>query len=282
MTALIVGTLVEGALILALSWGAVYTLHASAVFSGYIVPGLNYFYPLSINQVFALLVVLVCLLGVFLVFALGTKGIKWFVIPILALCVPTLIAHSGLPTYLEQEYGISLNIPILNSSLTLTGMLVMALALVTGFVVLHQMITIREMGDHLVQRGVDAGDIAGVYKGRGISIIVIVLLSVAASYVVSHYSSRMKGIFSQSLNLSPLIYLVVGIGAGLVAIAVILMLLITQRPEMQTAAAEQSKPFRHKAAVEAGAVLHMFVPRAITGKLARVWVKLCVRLQRRW
>jgi len=269
MIALFAGTAIEGTLILALSWGAVYTLRASGIFSS-VVTGMNYFYPLTATQVYILLIVLVSLLGIFLIFALGTKGIKWFIFPILALCIPSLVAHSGLPSSLSQEYGISLEaIPILNSDLTLTGMLIMALALVAGFVMLHQMISLREMGDHLGWRGVDEADITNAYKGRSVAIIVIVLISVVASYFVSHYSSTMKGIFSERLSLSPLMYLVVGVGGGLVAIVIIIMLLVTQKPRAQVALETEPKRFRQKAAAEAGAVLHMFVPSAITGTIGR-------------
>jgi hypothetical protein len=268
MIALFASTAIEGALILALSWGAVYTLRMSGVYSD-VVTGMNYFYPLTATQVYVLLIVLVSLLGIFMIFALGTKGIKWFIFPILALCIPTLVARSGLPTYLEEEYGIPLDFAIFNSDLTLTGMLVMALALVAGFVVLHQMISLREMGDHLSWRGVDEADITNAYKGRSVAIIVIVLISVVASYFVSHYSSTMKGIFSERLSLSPLMYLVVGVGGGLVAIVIIIMLLVTQKPKAQVALETEPKRFRQKAATEAGAVLHMFVPSSIVGVVGR-------------
>jgi len=269
MIALLAGTAIDGALILSLSWGAVYTLRMSGVYS-YVVTGMNYFYPLTATQVYALFIVLVSLLGIFMIFALGTKGIKWFIFPVLALCIPSLVAHSGLPSSLSQEYGISLDqIPILNSDLTLTGMLVIALALVAGFVVLHQMISLREMGDHLSWRGVDDADITNAYRGRSIAIISIALISVVASYFVGHFSSEMRDIFSERLSLSPLMYLVAGIGGGLVAIAIIIMLLVTQKTKAQVALETEPKRFRAKAATEAGAVLHMFVPSAITGAVGR-------------
>jgi len=265
----VISVAVEGALLLALSWGSVYTLRASGVFPT-VVEWFNYYYPLTFTQVFILLIVLVCLIGIFLVFALGTKGIRWFIAPILALCLPSLISHSGLPTYLKEQYTISLDFPIFKSDLTPTGMLAMALALVAGFVVLHQMISLREMSDHLGWRGVEDKDIANVYRGRSIAIIIIVFISVVASYFVSHYSSEIKGIFSESLNLTPLLYLLVGVVGGLVTIAIILILLGAQKPKTAVAPERQPRSFYQRATGEAKAVVNMFVPSALTGKIGRL------------
>ncbi len=269
MIALIISTVVEGALILALSWGGVYTLRASGVFEN-VVEWANYYYPLTLSQVYILLIVLACLVGVFLVFALGTKGIKWFIAPILAMCIPSLISRSGLPTYLEEQYMVSLDFPILNSDMTLTSMLAMALALVAGFVVLYQMISLREMGDHLARRGAEGADIINAYRGRSIAIIVIVLLSVVASYFVSHYSSTVKDLFSESLNLTPLLYLLVGVVGGLVTVAIILMLLVTPKPKAAVVPESQPERFHQKATGEAKAVLHMFIPSALTRPVGRI------------
>ncbi|MFC1951391.1 hypothetical protein ACFLXN_03185, partial [Chloroflexota bacterium] len=215
---------------------------------------------------------LVSLFGIFLVFALGTSGIKWYAIPIVALCVPNMISHSGLPEYLREDLMIdidALDIAILKSDITLATTLIIVMALVAGFVVLHQMISLRQMGDHLSWRGVDESDIVNAYRGRSIAVIAVVTLSVAASYLVSHYSSTMKDIFSEQLNLSPLLYLVIGIAGGLVTIAVILMLLGTRKAESEDAAETRPKGLGRKVASEAVSVVNLIVPSSVTGLIGR-------------
>jgi len=270
MTLLLFSTVIEAALILALSWGAAYMLRASGIFADAVIY-VNYFYQLDPNEVYILFIVLVSLLGIFLVFALGTRGIKWFAIPIVALSVPNLVSHSGIPEAIREMLGEEaigmLDIPILQSSISMTDTLIVVMALVAGFVVLHQMISLRQMGDHFGWRGVDEPDIANAYKGRSIAVISIVAVSVAASYLISHFSSTMKGIFSEQLSLSPLLYLVLGIAGGLVTIAVILMLLGTRKAEVEDAAEAQSKGFGLKAAKEAVSVVNLVVPSAVTGAI---------------
>jgi hypothetical protein len=267
MIAVYLSTIVEGALVLLLSWGAAYTLRASGIFSD-VVRGINYIYTLDFNQVYILLIILISLLGIFLIFALGLKGLKWFIIPLVATCIPSAISHSGLPAYLQSEFDIVLDIPILISTMSLGDMLVIILAMVAGFVVLYQMVSSREMSDHLTWRGVDDSDISGAYVGRSITIIVIVAISVAASYLVSHYSSYMKGVFEESISLSNLLYLVVGIAGGVLAIVIILLLVVTQRPKVERVA-PQPKKFSQKVATEVGAIAHIFVPSALTKQVGK-------------
>ena len=79
----------------------------------------------------------------------------------------------------------------------------------------------------------------------------------------------MKGVFEGSLTLSPLMYLVVGVAGGLVTIAIILLLLVTHKPKIKPAETDKPKRFRDKAAREAGAILHMFVPAPIARGIGR-------------
>ncbi len=269
---LLLSTVIEAALMLGLSWGAVYMLRASGIYADAVIY-INYFYQLNPTEVYILFIVLVSLLGVFLVFALGTKGIKWFAIPIVALSVPNLVSHSGIPEAIREMLGEGsiemLDIPILQSSISLTDTLIIVMALVAGFVVLQQMISLRQMGDHFGWRGVDEPDIVNAYKGRSIAVIAIVAVSVGASYLVSHYSSTMKGIFSEQLSLSPLLYLVTGIAGGLVTIAVILMLLGMRRAKDDEAAEVRQKGLGVKVAKETVSVVNLVVPSAVTGAIGR-------------
>ena len=268
MIAIYISTAIEAMLILLLSWGAAYTLQTSYVF-GDVVDGFAYLYPLTTTQVYVLIFILVSLLGIFLVFAFDTKGLKWFIIPLVALCVPSAISKSDLPRYFEERFDTPLELDILRSDISPEGMLLVVLLLVAGFLVLYQMVGLRAMSTHLSWRGVDESDVSGTYKGRGIFVIALVLVSVAASYLVNYYTTYFKDLFQDRLNLDPLLYLVIGIAAGFAAVAIIIAVLVIQRPKVR-ATEPQPEKFRHKAAAEARAVLHIFVPSALTKPVGRL------------
>jgi len=268
MIAVYTSTIIEVALILLLGWGAAYTLQTSYVFTD-VVRGFGYLYPLSPTHVYLLIFILVGLLGIFLVFAFNTKGLKWYIIPLVALCVPSAISHSGLPEQLRERFGLSLDIDILGSDISLGFMLVIVLLLVAGFVVLYQMISLREMSNHLTWRGVDDSDVSSAYKGRSISVIVVVLVAIAASYLVSHYTTVIKNRFESLLDLSPLLYLAIGIAVGFAAVAIILLVVVIQKPKKAVSPALPKK-FGQKVAGEAKAVLHIFVLSALTNPVGRL------------
>jgi hypothetical protein len=271
MMTLLISMMAEGGLILALSYGAVSALRASGIYSDVIITVAS-FYPFTEIQVFILFILLACMLGVFMVFALGTGGLKWFAFPIVLLCVPSIISNSDLPRLLKDYYSIELDIPVLQSDFTLTYMLILALLLVAGFVLLHQLVSLREMQEQLTRRGVDDPDIMAAYKGRAITIVVIVVIAVMASYLVSYYSSGMKSVFSERLELSPMVWLGIGIGSALIAIAIIHMLLVTQKPETAVVGAgSESSPNRLRQGIarEASAVITMVMPMSV----ARVFIR---------
>lgn len=275
MIAVYISTAVEVVLILLLGWGAAYVLQTSYIFRD-VVWAVAQFYPFSPTQVYVLIFLLVSMLGVFLVFAFNTKGLRWYIIPLVAMCIPSTVSHSGLPEYFARRFGITLDaldINILQSTIDLEILLMMVLLLVAGFVVLYNMISLRAMSSHLSWRGVDDEDVVNAYKGRSVAIVSIVLVAIGISYLVSHYTRYIRERFESLLNLEPLIFLVIGVAAGFAAVAIILTVLVIQRPKMVPPLV-QPKHFTHKAAKEAKAVLHMFVPSALTRPVGRWMVSI--------
>lgn len=265
-----IALIIESILVVALCFCATYALHASHI-SKEITDGMSYFYPLSTFQSSTLIFLIISLLGIFLVAASGTKGLKWFMVPLFIFCLPSIISRSGIPEFLRENYMIELtDISVLSTDISMQVLLLLCILLVAGFILLHQLVSLREMYQQLTAQGVDKYDIVIIYRARILLTVIVLLVAAGISYVLIGYSSDLKTAISESTDFTPLASLAACILCASVAIAILCKILLFNKPRLEVDKIEPEKGVRAKFTNEAKSITAIAIPTSASNVLAKL------------